>query len=118
MSRIVAKSVATDNKSGVEYQMDVEWYPADDCGRTKVYIQIPDASQFDGSYLYECVVDVSNVGSEDGINNGRINKLYVRDVNTNTEVIGYDHGWYLEPHRPVDCAVLSTLLEIFDTLTK
>lgn len=104
--------------SGVKYSMEAEYDAVDDYGRTKVYIQIPDASQYDGSYLYECSVKVDNVGSENGINNGRISKLCVRDVNTNTEVIRYDCRWYREPSCFPEHAVVSLILEIFDTPTK
>lgn len=53
--------------------------------------------------------------SHNGIDDGCIRKLWVKDVNTNTQVIGYDRGWYLEPHCPQEYAVLNALLEIFDT---
>lgn len=107
-------AVAIDS-SGVKYSMEAEYDAINDYGQTKVYIQIPDASQYDGSYLYECSAKVDSVGSKNGINNGRISKLYVRDVNTNTEVIGYDCGWYHEPSCFPERAVVSLLLEIFDT---
>ena len=53
--------------------------------------------------------------STSGINGGRICKLYVRDVSTNTEVIGYDWEWYCEPQCPQEKAVLEALLTIFAT---
>ena len=111
-------AVAIDNTSGVTRSIEVEYDAVDDCGRTKAYIQIPDASQYDGSYLYECSAKVDNVGSENGINNGRISKLCVRDVNTNTDVIEYDGIWYREPSCFPERAVVAALLEIFDTPTK
>ena len=111
-------AIAIDNTSGVKRSIEVEYDAVDDYGRTKAYIQIPDASQYDGSYLYECSAKVDNVGSENGINNGRISKLCVRDVNTNTDVIKYDCGWHREPSCFPERAVVSALLEIFDTPTK
>ena len=111
-------AVAIDNTSGVTRSIEVEYDAVDDCGRTKAYILIPDASQYDGSYLYECSAKVNNVGSENGINNGRISKLCVRDVNTNTDVIEYDCGWHRVPSCFPERAVVAALLEIFDTSTK
>ena len=104
--------------SDVQIPVKVYYDTIDDYGRTKAYIQIPDASQYDGSYLYECSAKVDNVGSENGINNGRISKLCVRDVNTNTDVIEYDCGWHREPSCFPERAVVAALLEIFDTPTK
>lgn len=113
MSKLSA--VAIDNTSGVTRSIEVEYDAVDNCGWTKVYIQIPDASQYDGSYCYEVSAKVDDVGSTNGINNGRISKLCVKDVNSGTanEVIGYDRGWYLKPQCPQDTAALGAILTIF-----
>lgn len=58
------------------------------------------------------------VPSHNGIDDGRISKLYVTDIMTDTEVIGYDRGWYLKPTCPHEYAALNALLEIFDTPCK
>ena len=49
-------------------------------------------SSEDYQYLngYSFSAKVYAAPSTSGINKGRISKLYVRDVSTNTEVIGYD----------------------------
>ena len=71
----------------------------------------------DHEYLngYSFSAKVYDGPSTSGINGGRICKLYVRDVSTNTEVIGYDWEWYCEPQCPQEKAVLEALLTIFAT---
>ena len=109
--------VDVGNIPEVEFLVEVDYNTVDDYGWIKGCIKIPNVCQY-GSYSYEFTAKVYSVGSKCGINDGCISKLYVKDVNTNTEVIGYDRGWYIEPRCPQEYAALNALLEIFDTPTK
>ena len=100
--------------SGTKFPVKVYYSTADKC----VWVE-GDAvvSSEDYQYLngYSFSAKVYAAPSTSGINKGRISKLYVRDVSTNTEVIGYDREWYCEPQYPQEKAVLEALLTIFDT---
>lgn len=92
----------------------VDYSKVDDYGWNEGTIEVQNVCQ-DGSRSYKFEAKVYGVPSHNGINNGRISKLYVTDIHTGTEVIGYDRGWYCKPHCPQEQVVLNTLLEIFDT---
>ena len=113
MDYIPTRSIFIDsNSTGTEFLVEVCHDPIDERGWTDGRVTIPNVCQ-NGSYNYEFCAKVYDLPSKYGINEGRISKLNVKDVNTNTEVIGYDRGWYLEPHCPQECAALNALLEIF-----
>lgn len=114
MPRISTKVIVdADNTSEVEFTVEVFYNTVDDYGWTEGRIEI----QY-GTYSYEFEAKVYRVPSHNGIDDGRISKLYVKDIMTDTEVIGYDRGWYLKPSCPHEYAALNALLEIFDTPCK
>ena len=102
--------VNVDKTSCVEFPVEVRYNTADDRGWIEGRIEI----QY-GTYSYEFEAKVYDTPSHNGIDDGCISKLYIKDIMTDTEVIGYDRGWYLEPHCPQEYAALNALLTIFDT---
>ena len=113
MNYIPARAiVVTDNSTGVDFSVEVCCDTIDERGWTDGRIAIPNVGQ-NGLHIYEFCAKVYDLPSKYGINEGRISKLNVKDVKTNTEVIGYDRGWYIEPHCPQEHAALNALLEIF-----
>lgn len=114
MPRISTKVIVdVDNTSEVEFTVEVFYNTVDDYGWIEGRIEI----QY-GTYSYEFEAKVYDTPSHNGIDDGCISKLYVKDIMTDTEVIGYDRGWYLEPSCPHEYAALNALLEIFDTPCK
>lgn len=106
--------VDVDKTSCVEFPVEVRYNTADDRGWIEGYITVHSVCH-QYSSCYEFVAKVYDASSEYGINEGRISKLCVKDVNsgTATEVIGYDRGWYLKPQCMQDHAALCALLKIF-----
>lgn len=100
--------------SGTKFPVKVYYSTADKCVWVEgnAVVQSEDYQWLSG---YSFSAKVYDTPSKYGINEGRISKLYVRDVSTITEVIGYDRGWYCEPQYPQEKAVLEALLTIFDT---
>ena len=98
--------------SGTKFPVKVYYSTADKCVWVEgnAVVQSEDYEYLNG---YSFSAKVYDGPSTSGINEGRICKLYVRDVSTNTEVIGYDWEWYCEPQCPWDIAVLKALLTIF-----
>lgn len=98
--------------SGTKFPVKVYYSTADKCVWVEGHavVQSEDHEYLNG---YSFSAKVYDGPSTSGINNGRICKLYVRNVNTNTEVVGYDWEWYCEPQYPQDKAVLGALLTIF-----
>ena len=118
MTRISTRVIVDiGNLADVILPVEVYYNVVDEYGWIRGRIEIPNVGQY-GSRSYEFDAKVYGVPSHNGIDDGCISKLYVKDVNTNTEVIGYDRGWYLEPTCPHEYAALNALLEIFDTLCK
>lgn len=115
MTRISTRVIVDiGNLADVILPVEVYYNVVDEYGWIRGRIELPSVCQY-GSYSYEFEAKVYGVPSHYGIDDGCISKLYVKDVNTNTEVIGYDRGWYLEPCCPQEYAALNALLEIFDT---
>lgn len=106
--------VDIDNLVDVVVPVEVDYNTVGTYGWIDGRIEIPNICQY-GSFSYEFSAKVYDAPSHNGIDDGCISKLWVKDVNTNTQVIGYDRGWYLEPHCPQEYAALNALLEIFDT---
>ena len=106
--------VDVDNAEEVEFPIDVFYNTVDNYGWIEGRIEIPSVYQY-GSFSYEFEAKVYDLPSHNGIDDGCISKLYVKDLSTDTEVIGYDRGWYLEPRCPQEHAALNALLGIFDT---
>ena len=100
--------------SGTKFPVKVYYSTADKCVWVEgnAVVQSEDYEYLNG---YSFSAKVYDGPSTSGINGGRICKLYVRDVSTNTEVIGYDWEWYCEPQCPQEKAVLEALLTIFAT---
>ena len=100
--------------SGTKFPVKVYYSTADKCVWVEgnAVVQSEDYEYLNG---YSFSAKVYDTPSTFGINKGRISKLYVRDVSTNTEVIGYDWEWYCEPQYPQEKAVLEALLTIFAT---
>lgn len=94
--------------------VEVDYITVDAYGWIDGHIEIPNMCQY-GPFSYEFEAKVYDTPSPNGIDDGCISKLWVKDVNTNTQVIGYDRGWYLEPCCPQEYVALNALLEIFDT---
>lgn len=108
--------VDLDNTSEVEFPVEVCYSTMDDpaYGWINGHIAVQSVGKYYScSYYFEA--KVYDLPSKNGIDDGCISKLYVRQMNTGAEVIGYDRGWYLEPHCPQEYAALKALLEIFDT---
>ena len=103
-----------DNLADVHVPVEVDYHTVDEYGWIEGTIEVQNVCQY-GSRSYRFNAKVYGLPSNNGIDGGCISKLYVKDVNTNTEVIGYDRGWYLEPTCPQEYAALNALLEIFDT---
>ena len=103
-----------DNLADVHVPVEVDYHTVDEYGWIEGTIEVQNVCQY-GSRSYRFNAKVYGLPSNNGIDGGCISKLYVNDVNTNTEVIGYDRGWYLEPTCPHEYAALNALLEIFDT---
>ena len=97
---------------GTKFPVKVYYSTADKCVWVEgnAVVQSEDHEYLNG---YSFSAKVYAGPSTSGINKGRICKLYVRDVSTNTEVIGYDWQWYCEPQHPQEKAVLEALLTIF-----
>jgi hypothetical protein len=115
MNKISTKvMVAFDNKSEVEFSVDVCYNTIDEYGWTNGYVE----TQGNWVCRYEFSAKVYDTPSHYGINDGRISKLHVKDTTTDMEVIGYDHEWHRPPLFPEENAILNALLEIFDTPTK
>lgn len=118
MTKILTRvMIDVDNLAGVVVPVEVDYNTVDDYGWIRGCIEIPNLCQY-GPFSYEFSAKVYGKPSHNGIDDGCISKLYVKDVRTNTEVIGYDRGWYLEPSCAPEYAALNALLEIFDTLCK
>lgn len=105
----------TVSVSGTEFPVKVYHDTVNDRGWVSGYITVRSAD-----YLYVSRYDfeakVYYEPSDNGINGGRISKLFVKDADPDMvfEVIGYDREWYLEPQRPQDEAALGAILAIFD----
>lgn len=113
---ITLVTVAADNTSHANRAVEVRYNTADDNGRITGYIEVHSVCrQYSSSYEFEA--EVYYWPSLFGINEGRIGKLCVRDVNSDnaTEVIKYDREWCLKPYCPEERAALEALLTIFDT---
>ena len=106
--------VDLDDMTEVEFPVEVCYCTVNDYGWIGGHITVQSVCQYHPC-SYEFEVKVYDAPSEYGIDEGCISKLYVKDISTNTEVIGYDRGWYIEPYCPQEHAVLNTVLEIFDT---
>lgn len=63
-----------------------------------------------GPYHYHA--KVFDIGSEYGINGGRISKLFMRHAATGEEVICYDRGWGMDPPEPGQ----TELMEAFNAI--
>ena len=109
-----AIEVIVDVSRTAKFPVKVYHTSADDHGWVEgnIVVQSEDYQWLNG---YSFSAKVYDTPSTFGINEGRISKLYVKDVSTNTEVIGYDRGWYCEPQYPQEKAALGALLTIFDT---
>lgn len=101
--------------SGTLFPVKVYHTPADNRGWTAGRIETLSGVDHYESYIYEFEAKVYDLPSKNGIDGGCISKLFVTDMRTDAEVIGYDRGWYLEPHCPQEYAALNALLTIFDT---
>ena len=55
-----------------------------------------------------------DVGSQFGINGGRISKLTIRNERTNKEVVNYDRGWDIKPTTKSAQAALDWVLSNFN----
>lgn len=104
------------NVSGTQFPVKVYTNTADDRGWVLGRIVVRNAD-YQYSSSYDFGAKVYDTPSKYGINEGRVSKLYVKDINSYipTEVIGYDREWYLEPHCPQEMAALGAILTIFDT---
>lgn len=107
--------VDIDNISEAQFPVNVCYNTVDNYGWINGHIEIPPHVGQYSSCNYEFEAKVYDKPSHLGIDGGCISKLYVKDMYNDTEVIGYDRGWYLEPHYPQEYAALNALLEIFDT---
>lgn len=106
-----------DNLADVHVPVEVDYHTVDDYGWIEGTVEVQNVCQY-GSRSYRFNAKVYGLPSNNGIDDGCISKLYVTDVNTGIEVIGYDREWYCEPCCPQEDAALNALLEIFDTLCK
>lgn len=115
MPRITTPVVIdVDNHEDVVVPVKVDYHTIDDYGWIKGTIEVSSICQY-SPRSYEFSAKVYGLPSKNGIDDGCISKLYVKDLCTNTEVIGYDRGWYITPSCPHEYAALSALLTIFDT---
>lgn len=118
MTKILTRvMVDIDNLADVVVPVEVDYSTINGYGWISGRIEVQNVCQY-GSRSYVFEAKVYDTPSHNGIDDGCISKLYVKDLSTNTEVIGYDRGWYLEPSCPHEYAALNALLEIFDTLCK
>lgn len=101
--------VDVDKTSRIGFSVNVCYDTVDECGWTNGYIE----TQRNYVFRYEFSVKVYDTPSHNGINDGRISKLCVKDPTTGKEVIGYDRGWYRPPLFPEEYAILEALLTIF-----
>lgn len=101
------------NMTEVEFPVEVCYYTVNDYGWIRGHITVQSVCRYHSCY-YEFEAKVYGMPSKYGIDDGCISKLYVKDINTNTEVIGYDRGWYCEPCCPQEYAVVNALLDIFE----
>ena len=117
MTKILTRvMIDVDNLADVIVPVEVDYSTIDDYGWISGRIEVQTYTY--GSRSYEFDAKVYDTPSHNGIDDGCISKLYVKDLSTNTEVIGYDRGWYLKPTCLHEYAALNALLEIFDTLCK
>ena len=80
--------VDVDKTSSIEFPVEVRYHEADDCWVEGYIVVRSEDHEYLNGYSFSAKVYAGP--STSGINKGRICKLYVRDVSTNTEVIGYD----------------------------
>jgi len=101
--------VDVDKTSRIEFPVEVCYNTIDEYGWTNGYIE----TQRNYVFHYEFSAKVDGTPSHNGINDGRISKLCVKDPTTGKEVIGYDREWYRPPLFPEEDAILEALLTIF-----
>ena len=104
----------TVDVSGTLFPVKVYHTPADNRGWTAGRIETLSGVDHYESYIYEFEAKVYDLPSKNGIDGGRISKLFVKDMRTDAEIIGYDREWYLEPKRLQEYAIVNALLTIFD----
>ena len=69
------------------------------------------------AFLYN--VKVYDVGSPNGIKNGRVSKLHVvKDIgadswNWSNTIINYDRGWDIRPRTELEKKVLNHILDLY-----
>ena len=59
---------------------------------------------------------VYDEGSEFGINEGRVSKLWVRDENQRQTVLNYERGWDVRPNTAAEHRLLEALLGYLEAL--
>lgn len=53
-------------------------------------------------------------GSEFGINGGKISKLFIKDLTTDEELVGYDRGWDRQPNNAIAREAYTQLLRMYN----
>jgi len=59
---------------------------------------------------------VYDEGSEFGINEGRVSKLWVRDEALRQTILNYERGWDIKPTKAAERRLLEALLEYLEAL--
>ena len=103
----------TVDVSGTQFPVKVYYNTVDDHGWTAGRIETLSGVDHYESYIYEFEAKVYDLPSKNGIDGGRISKLFVKDMRTDAEIVGYDREWYLEPKRSQEYAIVNALLMIF-----
>ena len=62
-----------------------------------------------GPYTYEA--NVYACGSQFGIREGNISKLFIRDATTHRDIVAYDRGWGFPPENELLQEMVDALVE-------
>ena len=84
----------TVDVSGTQFPVKVYYDTVDDYGWTAGRIETLSGVDHYESYIYEFEAKVYGLPSKNGIDGGRISKLFVKDMRTDAEIIGYDREWF------------------------
>lgn len=101
---ILTMLVPVKNKPAVQVQVlhrDIDEYGWTN-GGIAFYL---DPNDPDSLVEYNFEAKVYRVGSDCGINNGRISKLHITNVATNSEIICYERGWGYHARESTDPGV-------------
>ena len=76
--------------------------------------QMTIGSPNEGQRKFRCEIKHFQIGSEYGIDGGRISKLWVQDMATGKTVINYDRGWDIKPQTECEIAALEALMNQYN----